>query len=826
MSGSKQGFPHPEAGHQFEGRYELRKFLGEGSVAKTFSAYDSLRRQEVVIKILNRGVSRDAYTRVLNDLCNMNHEALVKVSDWNREDGWVYWVEEFMEFPSLAEMIQDSAKRKVPLMDWKDWLAWLKKISAGLESVSSHDMHGGLHPFNLWMGINGEAKVSDFGLHQLQEPGQRTATSIVHRTLQFLPPELVQAESTSPAGDQFSLAYLTYVYFARIDPERHAGGGIQHKDLKRTGLPVHVTEALTTALFTRPEARFGSLNDFVEALESGGKGAFTGKGLHWKPGKNVQRFSYVTLILLFVLGLSAFGVHTSRTSSMEEARSVYAIERESVSDMISDVEGQFSRYFFGAKANFYRRHLNIADKDKLSRQLIHLNYKANEISTRFVVESSSDFQIAIQEIEDFKSDYATFEQEFRDGFEALDILAQSEAETAFLSEIEASNLMDFRNSPDSSREIQAKLQSGLFDVALTQSRQMAGNVDQAIRTFWETYQEKIDACYTVWDDYMKEKRLSDIHPAWIDSGMRDIAARSLSSRDHSDNLAVLKNNFSRLDQMREELESIRPMKEGGAEVENSIGMRFVPGGTIYFSVWETRLIDYYIFMQEHGVDPNRQYLEALFLLNQGPTHPVTNVETNGANLFCEWLTRYDASHGGLCDAQTMEYRLPTDLEWSMAVGLPRETGDLPYLRMGQFSDHFPWGHDNKTKESGNYYSNNMSERSDFRDFKDLYDFTTPAGTFAPNPLGIFDMGGNVWERVSDRYFDFTYIRKHGSSDKQKEGRNSTLRGGSFKTLAREKMRSDYRFYDPGIMDDVGFRVVLAPRQNQQETVIEKGDDHE
>ena len=53
--------------------------------------------------------------------------------------------------------------------------------------------------------------------------------------------------------------------------------------------------------------------------------------------------------------------------------------------------------------------------------------------------------------------------------------------------------------------------------------------------------------------------------------------------------------------------------------------------------------------------------------------------------------------------QALEYRLPTDEEWSWAVGLPPELGATPAEKHQKNRVDFPWGKDYPpTKKVGNY----------------------------------------------------------------------------------------------------------------------------
>ncbi len=223
----------------------------------------------------------------------------------------------------------------------------------------------------------------------------------------------------------------------------------------------------------------------------------------------------------------------------------------------------------------------------------------------------------------------------------------------------------------------------------------------------------------------------------------------------------------------------------GQPFTNSLGMKFVPLGDIQISVWETRVQDYEAFCRATG----RHYEPADF--HQTATDPAVKVSWFDAMAFCKWLTEKEHDENLIEDRQG--YRLPTDLEWSMAVGLINESGPTPEIRDGKIKNEFPWGKQWPPPTGAANYSVATGRRRGA---------TMPVGSFKPNSLGLYDLGGNVWEWCLDTY-------KGGTAKSSRDW--GVLRGGSWATSNRLEMQSSYRnVIDRNDRDVIyGFRCVLA-----------------
>jgi serine/threonine protein kinase/formylglycine-generating enzyme required for sulfatase activity len=219
---------------------------------------------------------------------------------------------------------------------------------------------------------------------------------------------------------------------------------------------------------------------------------------------------------------------------------------------------------------------------------------------------------------------------------------------------------------------------------------------------------------------------------------------------------------------------------------NELGMKFVPvpGTTVLFAIWATRVRDYQVFANETG----RPWPRPSF--PQTEYHPAVNVSWDDATAFCAWLTKRDRAAFRI--SLTQKYRLPTDLEWSVAVGLPRESGSTPRDRDGKIRDVYPWNNGRGTwpppRGAGNYDPSLGT---------DDFAHTSPVGSFAWNQFGLNDMGGNVWQWCED-WFD-------GSN------RERVFRGSAWLSAERSRLLSSVRGSAPPTLRNErgGFRVVLA-----------------
>jgi len=180
---------------------------------------------------------------------------------------------------------------------------------------------------------------------------------------------------------------------------------------------------------------------------------------------------------------------------------------------------------------------------------------------------------------------------------------------------------------------------------------------------------------------------------------------------------------------------------------------------------------------------------------QDDSHPLVHVSWKDARAMARWLT--EESKG--------RFALPTEAQWEYAC------------RAGTRTSRF-WGDDvDQACEYANLADKTARETYPAwvaHPCRDGFVHTAPAGRFAPNPFGLQDMLGNVWEWCEDGYRSDLYRQREPGVENPSnpvEGSGRVIRGGSWysrppfaRCAGRDSLQSDRRG------SDVGFRLVRKP----------------
>ena len=183
-----------------------------------------------------------------------------------------------------------------------------------------------------------------------------------------------------------------------------------------------------------------------------------------------------------------------------------------------------------------------------------------------------------------------------------------------------------------------------------------------------------------------------------------------------------------------------------------------------------------VVQQRDSTDPDRG------LYGVGDNYPMYYVNWDEAQAFCQKLSEMTGK----------TYRLPTEAEWEYAA------------RGGHKADSTKYAGSDSVDAVSWYYNNSYELGEQHPDYG-----THTVGLKQPNGLGLYDMGGNVWEWCSDWYSDDYYAQSPSANPQgPSDGTFRVCRGGSWnfhKASCQVAFRSSGTPSGRGAI--MGFRVV-------------------
>jgi len=158
-----------------DGRYQVRRFLGEGGKKKVYLAHDTTLDRDVAFALIKtEGLDETSRTRIQREAQAMGrlgfHHHIVTVFDLGAEDDQPYMVTELMGGGDVEGLIEDADDHRLPLAQA---VGIAVETCRGLEFAHSRGIiHRDLKPGNIWLTSPsagsgqaiGIAKIGDFGL--------------------------------------------------------------------------------------------------------------------------------------------------------------------------------------------------------------------------------------------------------------------------------------------------------------------------------------------------------------------------------------------------------------------------------------------------------------------------------------------------------------------------------------------------------------------------------------------------------------------------------------------------------------------------------------
>ena len=270
--------------------YALGKRIAAGGMGEVYEATSpEIPRRLAVKRVLDIGDS-DAdlklmFLRELAVAATLEHQNVVEVLDAGPFGNDMFLVMEFVEGPSLAEMMAVLRQnRRVLPVDIAIGIA--TQVAHGLAHAHERSLpdgtplgivHRDVAPENVLIGMDGVPKLVDFGLaklsgHSLTQPG------VVRGRPRCLSPEQARGDKVDARSDIFSLGAMLFemVSGQALYPNEQmatllwkvAAGEYEPVRARLPGADPDLVQIIESAIAVDPEQRVGSARRLIRMLDS------------------------------------------------------------------------------------------------------------------------------------------------------------------------------------------------------------------------------------------------------------------------------------------------------------------------------------------------------------------------------------------------------------------------------------------------------------------------------------------------------------------------------------------------------------------------------
>jgi eukaryotic-like serine/threonine-protein kinase len=195
------------------GRYQVKKFLGEGGKKKVYLAHDTTLDRDIAFALIKTEKLDDAgRTRIKREVQAMgklgDHPNIVTVYDFGDHEGQPYIVLPLLSGGDVEGLIKKAPDHKLPI---DKAIEISVSVCRGLEFAHAKGIiHRDIKPGNIWLSGDGTAKVGDFGLAVAVELSRLTKSGMMVGTVAYMPPEQAMGGKVTAKADLYSLGAMLY----------------------------------------------------------------------------------------------------------------------------------------------------------------------------------------------------------------------------------------------------------------------------------------------------------------------------------------------------------------------------------------------------------------------------------------------------------------------------------------------------------------------------------------------------------------------------------------------------------------------------------------
>ncbi|OMG09709.1 serine/threonine protein kinase [Actinomyces naeslundii] len=269
----------PLIGRLVDSRYEIVDRLARGGMATVYRAHDRRLDRTVALKLMHVHLADSPdfvsrFRREARAAARLSNPGVVAVYDQGSLDGVAYLVMEYVEGPTLRDLIAAGP------LSVKEALGLVAQLLRPLGAAHRAGLvHRDIKPENVLLPSDGSvAKVADFGLARAVTEVTQTTTGNVLGTVAYLAPELITSGDSTSRADVFSAGVVLYELLTGQQPFT-ADSPIQiafrnvHEDVPLPSklvpeMPADVDELVATMTRREPQDRPADADEALALLRN------------------------------------------------------------------------------------------------------------------------------------------------------------------------------------------------------------------------------------------------------------------------------------------------------------------------------------------------------------------------------------------------------------------------------------------------------------------------------------------------------------------------------------------------------------------------------
>ncbi len=263
------------------GRYQIQGVLGKGAMGLVYDAIDPNLGRRVAIKtILTGKLDAEAarmiavrFEREVRAVARLNHRNIVQVYDFGAEGDLAYIVMEFIQGRELKDYFDANERFELK----KAFRIMIELLDALEFAHEAGIVHRDIKPGNVMIDAAGHAKLTDFGVARVADPGDQaeaTRAGALVGTPSYMSPEQIQGQQVDRRTDIFSAGIIFYQFLTGKKPFEGTQFVLQQKIVLEdpvwpsaiVQVPPEFDRVVARALAKDVEQRYQSARSFADAL--------------------------------------------------------------------------------------------------------------------------------------------------------------------------------------------------------------------------------------------------------------------------------------------------------------------------------------------------------------------------------------------------------------------------------------------------------------------------------------------------------------------------------------------------------------------------------